>query len=101
MRLHLINFSPSSQQSLRRCAELTQPEDSFLFYEDAVLFCLQIEPNAQLFRSAFADRKCMVIKADLEARGIQEKACLSCVRCIDYDEWVSLTEQASGIQTWN
>ncbi len=87
MTLH--QFNQCNTELLNQALTLASNEDVFLFYEDAV-YLLKSSNNT------FSGYTTYAIQEDVIARGITDRLPTS-IQLINYDEWVTLTENHKSI----
>lgn len=98
--LHTINKSPFEKDSLDTCLRLAAPGSDILLIEDAVYAALagtRIEP---VVISALGRYSVYVLKADLEARGIERRSLISGIETVDYAGFVDLAVGNDRVQSW-
>lgn len=96
MTLHIVNKSPYLNNSLERCLDNIDAGAALLLIEDGVLAATN---NKSPIDSNQKDCQFYVLKEDLIARGLLEN-CQSNFTIIDYDGFVSLTEQFKKSISW-
>lgn len=85
--LHIINRSPWSSDSWRRCLATLTPGDAILLIEDAVYAVTRDDLPAN----------CFVLEPDLSARGLTTTSRTSCV---NYAGFVDLVCQYARSISW-
>lgn len=69
--LHTINTSPFQTHALQQCLMLLNEKDDLLLIEDAVIASQAKHPMFDQLSELARQGRLMVLKPDLEARGIQ------------------------------
>ena len=89
--LYMINKSPLMHNNLETCLRIAPPDEPILLYEDAVYAVAPGTKTEALLKGAVQSHPVYALKADLEARGLQQ--CIEGVEVIDYDGFVALVEE--------
>ncbi|MBU7022790.1 MAG: sulfurtransferase complex subunit TusB [Theionarchaea archaeon] len=89
--LFIINKSPFTSRSLESCVNIAETNDVILFIEDGVYAVT----SDQIHQAEQKGIKLYVLKADLEARGIQ-----TALPVVDYEGFVDLVEE-NTVVTWS
>ena len=93
--LHLVHQSLSESPALQDCLSAITPGSGVLLIQNAVY-----EATAdELFKHHDAVRF-YALKADLQARGIDESRLSGLLQVIDYEGFVDLVERHNPIQSW-
>jgi len=98
--LHTVNKSPFEKGSLDTCLRLAREGSDILLIEDAVYAALQgtrIEPAVT---GALAQHSIYVLRADVEARGIDPRSLIPGIETVDYAGFVELAVAAETVQSW-
>ncbi|MBS1269177.1 MAG: Protein TusB [Gammaproteobacteria bacterium] len=98
--LHTVNKSPFEKDSLNTCFRLARPGSDVLLIEDAVYAALAGSCFEPAMSEALARYSVFVLKADLEARGIDSGDLISGVRAVDYSGFVDLAVKNDTVQSW-
>lgn len=93
--LHLINNSSNALQS---CLRIAQKDSAILLIEDAVMAVTKNSDLSEQIKNYLAENKVYVLEPDLKARGISRV--IEGIEKIDYDGFVKLTVEYSGVQSW-
>lgn len=99
MILHLINQSPFQNDNLHTCLRFIESPDSLLLIENGVYGALQKNPCFDALQSLSKTTQIYALEPDVLARGIQEKL-LSCVKQINYADFVALSASHHAVQSW-
>lgn len=94
MTLHIITRSDSQSQSIYHCLSFIGKNDALLFIEDGVYCILNNPLRRELLNKSV---RCYYLEADMEARGLSAG---DNVQTIDYNGFVTLTENHHPSQTW-
>ncbi|MBV1921678.1 MAG: sulfurtransferase complex subunit TusB [Pseudomonadales bacterium] len=94
MTLHIITRSDSQSQSVHHCLSFIGKKDALLFIEDGT-YCILNNALSDTLQSK--NIQCYYLQADLSARGLSANDNVSIV---DYNDFVTLTENHYPSQTW-
>ena len=94
MTLHIITRSDSQSQSIHHCLSFIGKKDTILFIEDGTYCILNNALNDELQSKNI---QCNYLQADLAARGLSAS---DNVEVVDYNGFVTLTENHYPSQTW-
>lgn len=94
--LHIVNHSPIERSLWERVA----PDDAVLLIENGVYGVKLGSLAANDVIRATENIRLFVLKADLEARGIQPDEVIAGVEVVDDSGFVDLTVEHSVIQSW-
>ncbi len=94
MTLHIITRSDSQSQSIHHCLSFIGKKDTLLFIEDGT-YCILNNALSDALQNK--NIQCYYLQADLAARGL---AANSDIEVVDYDGFVTLTENHHPSQTW-
>lgn len=89
--LYMVNKSPLMHNNLETCLRIAPREEPILLYEDGVYAAATGTKDEALVREALQTHAVYALKADLEARGLQQ--CIEGIEVIDYDGFVALVEE--------
>ncbi len=98
--LHIINKSPFEKNSLDTCLRLAKKGSTILFIEDAIYATQQNTAIAQKIDAAVARHNVYALEPDLDARGIDKNAIIDGISLVDYEGFVQLATENSGVQSW-
>lgn len=93
--LHIINNTGSALDS---CLRLIQKNSAILLIEDGVLAVIKNSESSEKLIPPIANQKVYVLEPDLKARGITQ--IIDGVEKVDYDNFVKLTVEYNGVQSW-
>lgn len=94
MTLHIITRSDSQSQSVYHCLSFIGKKDTLLFIEDGT-YCILNNHLCDTLQSK--NIQCYYLQADLAARGLSAN---DNVLIVDYNGFVTLTENHYPSQTW-
>ncbi len=94
MTLHIITRSDSQSQSINHCLSFVSENDTLLFIEDGT-YCILNNALSKKIRSKGI--QCYYLEADMAARGLPSG---DDIQTIDYNGFVTLTENCHPSQTW-
>ena len=94
--LHIVNRAASSSHALQQCLDLASPGDAVLLIEDGVYSALpRIFSGIDLTSGVTVS----VLATDVDARGLEGRL-TAAVASVDYDGFVTLTEQHNPVMSW-
>ncbi|AGH82332.1 intracellular sulfur oxidation protein of DsrH family protein [Psychromonas sp. CNPT3] len=96
MILHSVHTSPSQSLALQQCLALLNDADSLILLEDGVFACHAKHAWYSALEALSEQGRLMVLRPDLEARGIKNKIGKSC----SYTDFVSLTLAHKSLIAW-
>lgn len=96
MILHTVNTSPFQTTSIADCLNLMAKDDTLLLIEDAVIASLAQHPCFKQLEMLSEAGRLMVLKADLNARGIENNIGISC----SYADFVNLVIDHKSQLAW-
>lgn len=94
--LHLIFQAPLQTATLQRIGDA----DAVLFLENAVTQLLKNGQNNAVLSTMLATNRWFVLISDIETRGIRVEELIAGITVIDYADWVNLTLEYQGVQSW-
>ena len=97
--LHTVNKSPFEHRSLETCLKFAQPGSAVLLIEDGVYAAARETVLAQQLQEAMQRVSVYALKADVEARGMQNRV-MDGVRLVDYGGFVDLVVEHNAVQSW-
>lgn len=89
--LHLVNTSPFETSDLDSVAKYAAKDSPILLFEDGIYAAMAGTAMEGKVREIMADHPMFVLKADLEARGVDKL--IDGVTEVDYTGFVELVEQ--------
>jgi tRNA 2-thiouridine synthesizing protein B len=96
--LHIVNKSPLQTSTLSTCLNVAQSGDVLLI-EDAVVAATRGNAAEPLLRDAMGRVKVYALQADMEARGLADRA-IEGVTMVDYAGFVDLVAANNSCQSW-
>lgn len=106
MILHTVNKSPFDSNTLRDCLRVITASDALLLIENGVYAAIAPRQDkdqqhlTEIKNLAAIGTRFYVLKADLVARGIQEKTLSPWFETSDDQGFVDLVVEASAVQSW-
>ena len=97
--LHTINKSPFDNKILETCLKFARPGSAVLLIEDGVYAAAKGTAASRQVQEALKSVSIYALKADLEARGMQQRV-MDGVRLVDYGGFVDLVAEHSAVQAW-
>lgn len=98
--LHIINQSPFTSESLKRCEKMLGDSDVILLIEEGVYAAMAETVFSELINQILKKNKIFVLAPDAQACGIIEKI-MPGITLISYEEFVDLTIQHYPILNWS
>ncbi len=98
--LHIVNKSPFERNSLDTCLRLAKQDSAILLIEDGIYAVQQNTAIADKIGAAVARHTVYALEPDLDARGIDKNAIMDGISLVDYDGFVKLATEYSGVQSW-
>lgn len=98
--LHTVNKSPFEKNSLETCFRLARRGSDILLIEDAVYGALAGTRFEPPLREALERYGVFVLRADLEARGIDPHDLIRGIQIVDYSGFVDLAVGNNRVQSW-
>ena len=98
--LHVINKSPFEKNSLDTCLRLAKKGSAILLIEDAIYATQKNTAVAKKINTAVVEHTVYALKPDLDARGIDKNAIIDGISLVDYEGFVQLATEHSGVQSW-
>ncbi len=98
--LHIINKSPFEKNSLDTCLRLAKKGSAILLIEDAIYAAQKNTAVADKIIAAVARHSVYALAPDLDARGIDKNAIIDGISLVDYEGFVQLATENSGVQSW-
>jgi tRNA 2-thiouridine synthesizing protein B len=98
--LHIINKSPFQMDSLDSCLRLAKPGAGILLIEDAIYAAQKNTGISEKISNSTAKHKIYALAPDMAARGIEEDNTIDQISLVDYEGFVQLVTQYSGVQSW-
>lgn len=98
--LHTVNKSPFEKNSLQTCFRLARRGSDVLLIEDAVYAALAGTRFESSLREALKRYAIFVLRADIEARGIDLASLIPGVETVDYPGFVDLALRNDRVQSW-
>ena len=89
--LYMVNKSPLMHKNLETCLRIAPPNEPILLYEDGVYAVTPGTRAEALLTEALQTHSVYALRADLEARGLQQH--VEGVQVVDYDGFVALVEE--------
>lgn len=99
MLLHTVNKSPFLNKTLDSCLRMSKDGSSILFIEDGVYAALKGTEYTATIEEAMKDKKFYALEPDLKARGVHDRV-IDGVQLVDYNGFVDLTTEHSGVEAW-
>ena len=96
MILHTVKTSPFQTFAISDCLRLIANHDSLLLIEDAVVASAVEHPCFSRLKALSEQGRLMVLQADLEARGIENKIGTPC----SYLDFVELVRDHQSSLAW-
>lgn len=93
--LHIVNQSPFEKPCLTQCLTNLSDNDGIIFLENGVYSLLSKHPHA----AELSTKTCYVIKADLDARGLDTPKNIP-VELVDFNQFVQLCTEYDLVQSW-
>lgn len=97
--LHTVNKSPFEHNALTACLRYARPGSAVLLIEDGVYAAARDTAVAPQMQDAMKRVSLYALKADVEARGMQNRM-MDGVRLVDYGGFVDLVVEHNGVQSW-
>jgi tRNA 2-thiouridine synthesizing protein B len=97
--LHIVNKSHDQSRCLHSCLRFALPGQALLLTEDAVYAATPAGAGASGVAEAATRLKILVLRPDLEARGMAAKL-IEGVTAVDYAGFVDLVAEHPTSQTW-
>ncbi len=98
--LHIVNKSPFERNSLDTCLRLAKQDSAILLIEDGIYAAQQNTAVADKISAAVVRHRVYALEPDLDARGIDKNALMDGISLVDYDGFVKLATEYSGVQSW-
>jgi len=98
--LHIINKSPFERNSLDTCLRLAKQGSAILLIEDGIYAAQKNTAVGDKVAAAIGKHTLYALTPDLEARGIDKNGIIDGISLIDYEGFVLLTTEHSGVQSW-
>ena len=98
--LHIINKSPFDRNSLDTCLRLAKQGSAILFIEDGIYAAQKNTAVGDKVAAATGKHTLYALTPDLEARGISKDEIIDGISMLDYEGFVQLTTEHSGVQSW-
>jgi tRNA 2-thiouridine synthesizing protein B len=98
--LHIINQSPYTSESLKRCEKMLGDSDVILLIEEGVYAAMTDTSISEVTTKILEKNKIFVLESDAQACGITEKI-MPDIALISYEEFVDLTIQHHPILNWS
>lgn len=98
--LHTINKSPFEKDSLDTCLRLARAGSDLLLIEDAVYGALAGTRLEPAIVDALKRYAVYVLRADIEARGIDPQSLIPGIETVDYAGFVDLAVKNDRVQSW-
>jgi len=98
--LHIINKSPFERNSLDTCLRLAKQGSAILLIEDGIYAARKNTAVGDKVAAATAKHSLYALTPDLEARGIGKDELVDGISLVDYEGFVQLTTECSGVQSW-
>jgi len=96
--LYIVNKSHANSQALHDCLQRTSAGDSVLLIEHAVYSALNVK-QTPLLTTQHSELKIFALSPDMQARGVQQEACLEFIEYVDYQGFVELVENNSVLRS--
>jgi len=97
--LHTVNKSPFEHKALETCLKFARQGSAVLLIEDGVYAAARDTAVSQQVRQALMNVSIYALKADIEARGMQNRV-MDGVRLVDYEGFVDLVVEHNAVQSW-
>jgi tRNA 2-thiouridine synthesizing protein B len=97
--LHTVNKSPFEHNVLATCLRYARPGSAVLLIEDGVYAAMRDTAVAPQVQEAMQRVSVYALKADVEARGMQNRM-MDGVRLVDYGGFVDLVVEHNAVQSW-
>ncbi len=97
--LHTVNKSPFEHNALTACLRYARPGSAVLLIEDGVYAAARDTAVAPQVQDAMKRVSLYALKADVEARGMQNRM-MDGVQLVDYGGFVDLVVEHNGVQSW-
>lgn len=97
--LHIVNKSPLEKTSLDSCLATALPGAAVLLIEDGIYAATRGNAAEGKLKDAMARLKVYVLKPDLDARGMADRA-MEGVTLVDYGGFVDLVAEHPNCQSW-
>ena len=98
--LHIINKSPFERNSLDSCLRLAKKGAAILLIEDGIYAAQKNTAVTDKINTAVARHKVYALEPDLDARGIDKNGIIDGISLVDYEGFVQLATEYSGVQSW-
>ena len=98
--LHIINKSPFEKNSLDSCLRLAKKGSAILLIEDAIYATQKNTSVTPKVDAAVSKHAVYALGPDLDARGIDKYTIIDGISLVDYDGFVQLATESSGVQSW-
>ena len=98
--LHIINKSPFEKNSLDTCLRLAKTGSAILFIEDAIYATQKNTAVASKVDAAVGKHSVYALIPDLDARGLDKNDIIDGISLVDYEGFVQLATEYSGVQSW-
>lgn len=96
MILHTVKTSPFQTFAISDCLKLIANDDSLLLIEDAVVASTTEHPCFSKLKELAEKGRLMVLQADLDARGLENKIGTPC----SYLDFVKLVRDHQNMLAW-
>jgi tRNA 2-thiouridine synthesizing protein B len=97
--LHTVNKSPFERSALDDCLRYAKPGSVVLLIEDGVYAAMRGTAHTARVTQALSSVQIVALRADVEARGIQDKL-LKDVALVDYGGFVDLVVEHAPVMAW-
>ena len=97
--LHTVNKSPFEHSALETCLRYARQGAAVLLIEDGVYAAMRDTAVAPQVQEAMQRVSVYALKADVEARGMQNRM-MDGVRLVDYGGFVDLVVEHNAVQSW-
>ena len=97
--LYIVNKSHASSQGLHDCLQRASAGDAVLLIEHAVYSALNVK-QTPLLTMSHSELKIFALSPDMQARGVQQAACLEFIQYVDYQGFVELVENNSVLRSY-
>lgn len=98
--LHIINKSPFERNSLDTCLRLAKQGSTILLIEDGIYAAQKNTAVGDKVSAATGKHTLYALAPDLDARGIDKNELIDGISLVDYEGFVQLTTECSGVQSW-
>jgi len=98
--LHIVNKSPFEKNSLDSCLRLAKKGSAILLIEDGIYAAQKNTAITHKIDSAVGEHTVYALEPDLDARGIDKNALVDGISLVDYEGFVQLATEHSGVQSW-